>query len=26
LGGDIVLLGAVALLMHHELGLFPFSR
>lgn len=26
LGGDIVLRGAAALLMHHELGLFPFSR
>ena len=26
LGGDIVLRGAAALLLHHELGLFPFSR
>lgn len=26
LGGDIVLRGAAALLMHYELGLFPFSR
>ncbi|MGC9396477.1 MAG: ROK family transcriptional regulator [Anaerolineae bacterium] len=26
LGGDIVLRGAAALLMHHELGLFPFRR
>ncbi len=26
LGGDIVLLGAAALLLHHEMGLFPFNR
>jgi len=26
LGSDIVMLGAAALLMHDELGLFPFSR
>jgi N-acetylglucosamine repressor len=26
LGGDIVLCGAAALLMQHELGLFPFRR
>jgi glucokinase-like ROK family protein len=26
LGGDIVLRGAAALLMHYELGLFPFRR
>ncbi len=26
LGGDIVMLGAAALLLHHELGLFPFGQ